>query len=32
VAIHYQGPRGPAIEVFFFDASGRVCRAAAHYV
>ncbi|MEI8304359.1 MAG: nuclear transport factor 2 family protein [Burkholderiales bacterium] len=31
VAIHYQGARGPAIEVFFFDQSGQVCRAAAHY-
>ena len=31
VAIHYQGPRGPAIEVFFLDPQGRACRAAAHY-
>lgn len=31
VVICYQGPRGPAAEVFFFDADGRVCRAAAHY-
>jgi ketosteroid isomerase-like protein len=31
VAIHYQGPRGPAIEVFFLDPQGLVCRAAAHY-
>ena len=32
VAIHYEGVRGPAVEVFFFDADGLVCRAAAHYV
>jgi hypothetical protein len=32
VAIHYNGVRGPAIEVLFFDASGRVDRAAAHYL
>ncbi len=31
VAIHYQGARGPAVEVFFFDAQGLVSRAAAHY-
>ena len=32
VAIHYNGARGPAIEVLFFGASGRVERAAAHYL
>lgn len=32
VAIHYEGVRGPAIEVFFFNHAGLVCRAAAHYV
>ena len=32
VAVHYQGPRGPAIEVFFFDDSGLVNNAAAHYL
>lgn len=32
VAIHYNGARGPAIEVLFFDASGLVDRAAAHYL
>lgn len=31
VVIHYLGVRGPAAEVFFFDADGRVSRAAAHY-
>ncbi|MFP5460952.1 MAG: nuclear transport factor 2 family protein [Gammaproteobacteria bacterium] len=31
IVIHYRGVRGPAAEVFFFDASGRVTRAAAHY-
>lgn len=31
VVIHYRGVRGPAAEVFFFDATGRVTRAAAHY-
>lgn len=31
VAIHYAGPRGPAVEVFFLDAAGLVLRAAAHY-
>jgi hypothetical protein len=31
VAIHYQGARGPAIEVFFFNPAGLVQRAAAHY-
>lgn len=29
--IHYQGTRGPAAEVFFFDEDGKVIRAAAHY-
>lgn len=32
VALHYRGARGPAIEVFFFAADGRVTRAAAHYL
>ena len=32
VALHYEGARGPAIEVFFFNDAGLVCRAAAHYV
>lgn len=32
VAVHYQGLRGPVVEVFFFDADGRVARAAAHYL
>jgi hypothetical protein len=31
VAILYDGARGPAVEVFFFDASGKVDRACAHY-
>lgn len=31
VVLHYEGPRGPAAEVFFFDAAGKVSRAAAHY-
>ena len=31
VAIHYNGVRGPAIEVLFLGADGRVERAAAHY-
>lgn len=32
VAIHYRGPGGRlSIEVFFFDDSGKVVRAAAHY-
>ena len=31
IAIHYEGPRGPAIEVLFFDEHGLVHRAAAHY-
>ena len=32
VALHYEGARGPAVEVFFFDEAGLVCRAAAHYL
>ena len=32
VVLHYQGVRGPAAEVFFFDADGRVTRAAASYL
>lgn len=32
VAIHYEGTRGPAVEVFFFNQAGLVCRAAAHYI
>ena len=31
VALHYNGPRGPAIEVFFFNEQGQVMKAAAHY-
>ena len=31
VVIHYEGVRGPAAEVFFFGADGRVVRAAASY-
>ena len=31
VALHYQGPRGPAVETFELDEQGRVLRAAAHY-
>lgn len=31
VVLCYQGVRGPAAEVFFFDAEGKVARAAAHY-
>lgn len=31
VALHYRGPRGLAVETFFFDAEGRVVNAAAHY-
>lgn len=31
ITLHYEGPRGPAAEVFFFDLQGRVVRAAAHY-
>lgn len=31
IALHYQGVRGPAVEVFFFDDAGLVSRAAAHY-
>jgi len=31
LVLHYQGARGPAMEVFFFDAQRRVVRAAAHY-
>jgi ketosteroid isomerase-like protein len=32
VAVHYEGVRGRAIEVFFFNETGLVCRAAAHHV
>lgn len=32
VALCYLGPRGKGVEVLFFDASGKVCRAAAHYI
>ncbi|MBK6659697.1 MAG: nuclear transport factor 2 family protein [Proteobacteria bacterium] len=32
VALHYEGVRGPALEVFFFDDAGLVSRAAAHYL
>lgn len=31
VTLCYQGVRGMAAEVFFFDADGRVVKAAAHY-
>lgn len=31
VALHYEGVRGPVIEVFEFNADGLVQRAAAHY-
>lgn len=31
VALHYQGVRGPVVEVFTFNAQGLVTRAAAHY-
>lgn len=31
VTIYYKGARGMAAEVFFFDAAGKVSRAAAHY-
>lgn len=31
VVICYEGVRGPAAEVFFFDVAGLVVRAAAHY-
>jgi ketosteroid isomerase-like protein len=32
VAIHYESVRGQAVEVFFFNESGLVCRASAHYL
>lgn len=32
VAIHYQGVSGAAVEVFFFNQTGLVCKAAAHYL
>lgn len=32
VVIHYQGVRGPAAEVFFFDDEGKVVRSAASYL
>lgn len=31
VTLFYEGARGPAAEVFFFDAGGMVVSAAAHY-
>ena len=31
VAIHYQGVKGPVVEVFFFNQAGLVYKAAAHY-
>lgn len=31
VVVCYNGARGPAAEVFFFDPDGQVARAAAHY-
>jgi len=32
VVLHYRGVRGPAAEVFFFGADGRVVRASASYL
>ena len=32
IVLHYHGVRGPAAEVFFFDAEGRVERSAASYL
>ena len=32
VVIRYRGHRGPSAEVFWFNAEGKVYRAAAHYV
>ncbi|HMM46289.1 MAG TPA: nuclear transport factor 2 family protein [Candidatus Macondimonas sp.] len=32
VALHYRSQRGPAVEVFQFGPSGKVIRAAAHYL
>jgi len=32
VALHYRSRRGPAVEVFEFGPSGKVIRAAAHYL
>lgn len=32
IVLTYQGPRGMAAEVFFFDQNGRVIKASAHYV
>jgi hypothetical protein len=32
VVIHYHGPKGLGAEVFWFNAAGKVDRAAAHYV
>ena len=31
IALHYEGVRGQAVEVFFFDEADLVTRAAAHY-
>lgn len=31
LALHYESTRGPAVEVFFFDDDGLVCRASANY-
>lgn len=31
VVIHYRGHRGQAAEIFYFNAEGKVVRAAAHY-
>ena len=31
VVIHYNGPRGASAEGFWFDAEGKVYKAAAHY-
>lgn len=32
VTLCYLGPRGKSVEVFFFDADGKVVKAAAHYL
>lgn len=31
IVIYYNGVRGPAAEVFYFDPAGKVIRACAHY-
>jgi hypothetical protein len=32
IALHYRSVRGPAVEVFHFNAAGKVDRASAHYL